>query len=302
MEETKLWRLKKKRSGVKIRNRSTRLTRKKGAGCLCFTTDSQNLLVGSAVSNSIAIYNLKSGKKTGKFKLPGSATSMDVSADGRFVGVICSDSHVVISSIKEMEITYRLPRSASKPTAIKFHPTTRDHLFVLYADNTIQIFDVNQCKLTQWSRENISSLRSSELTKAKKVSDIICGVAVDSSHPHEPILYAESYFAVLDTGDKFDSQLYRNRMGRKEVIFAPPIKTDKKEEDASGIDKLPLAQLMGTVRTTQSSATRLRLVRKYKSILSMNFIAPRTLLVSTIPWSNVLKKLPNPVKRKKYGT
>ncbi|KAG0423530.1 hypothetical protein HPB47_000698, partial [Ixodes persulcatus] len=122
---------------------------------LLFTEDCSRLLVFS-VHGAVQVFQLGM-PPTLLHTIPATpdATThvyMACLCSGKFFATADNESNVVVYSLQSYEVVCRLPQRSSLPTAMRFAPKSCD-LVVVFSDNQVIEFDVEQGAYTHWCQQ-----------------------------------------------------------------------------------------------------------------------------------------------------
>ncbi|KAH9937471.1 WD40-repeat-containing domain protein [Fomitopsis serialis] len=315
--ETKLFELKQESNGDltprRIRDFSAILhsqlpdkTPSAGASSLIFSPDSSKLVVATAMSSYVVVFDLGEDRQQGPAEdaspapddessaiedgLPQSnaiptVTRMATSPDGQWL--VTTDTHGRTFVFNLDSVTYHttLPSFASAIHALAFDTANSSTLVIGLANNTVEVYDVETRSVVKRMPE-----------KFLQMHDPIVGVTFD---PGATVAPASDVVEGMDAAGR--SLPPRNALFWG-ATWLCRIKLDA--DPGSGVfEKRRRRDPYGRKRGGRDGepAEELTLITKYRPLLFVDFIGPKELLVVERPLVDVLHALPPAFFKPKYG-
>ncbi|KAG9303417.1 hypothetical protein G9A89_013743 [Geosiphon pyriformis] len=297
IEEIKLFRIEVLPGGVNVRKmrgfsqvfgNSKKISG--GAHRLLFTPDSSKLIIAT-VNSYIVIVELDNWHQD-KFNVlcyfnnhakaePSTISTIDVSTDGEWLATGDVSNRIHLYNLKTLQYYTTLPRLSSIHTSLTFDPSSPIMVITL-ASNEIYLFDLESKNFTDWSRKYSRTLP----TKFLNLKDKIIGCTFNPARPTTAILWGVSYICFVDFEKKVDeSNAELEILQRKELLH------HKLREH--NITKVAPEEL---------SLLNFKVLRKYQSIMCVEFIEENSIIVIERPFEDIMKTLPSPFAWAKYGT
>eukprot|EP00742_Colponemidia_sp_Colp-10_P006807 GILJ01007294.1.p1 GENE.GILJ01007294.1~~GILJ01007294.1.p1 ORF type:complete len:682 (+),score=96.47 GILJ01007294.1:45-2090(+) len=252
---------------------------------MVFTPESSLLLV-STLTGRLEVLDLASLSSKHFFLLKGNpvaesivspATHMEVSSDGQWVAVGTVDNSIQVFNLDTLQRHVELPALDSQHTTFAFHPTG-SILVVACVTNQFYLFDIEDRKLTDWSREYSHRLPQDLLRRREKIT----GIAFNPGQPSSLLLYGHSFICHVD----LEKPVPVSDHGVKKRRLAPAA------EDTNG-------HLNGCANV---AGNNFQIITKYQSVLSVHFLKANSLVVVELPWLKVMQDFPDALHRPRYGT
>jgi len=233
---------------------------------------------GKETPGTIHIYDLETlsrlsraspGKQGKAWKTNAAIRFLRASPDGRWLGAV-NDGGVGIYDMrmpKSPKFFGFLPGTETQPvTAIGFHPDCTS-VIATTADNQFFIYKLPILSLSDWTKDYTTSLP--ELSACR---DKVTQVVFDPEHSSAMILVTSSAFFIID-------------------LDFPPNPKKKQKNDSKDKNK-----------GKDVSSKILIKCNRYRPLQYFEMIDKSTFVAVETPWLDVIKTLPTPVFRKKYGT
>uniref|UniRef100_A0A671MKT7 Uncharacterized protein n=1 Tax=Sinocyclocheilus anshuiensis TaxID=1608454 RepID=A0A671MKT7_9TELE len=223
------------------------------ANQLCFSSDSSHLFSASTQSSVHIVSLSQSGCK--------------------FVGTLKPKSgERTIGFGVKMLAHCTVPVYSSAVTAMGIHPTT-NCLFMMYADQQMCEYSIEQKQYTDWSR----TVQRKGLHRLWMERDTPClNVMFNPQNPSHVILHDTYMLCIIDQ--------------------SLPLPDDK----AQFYNQLTLKSLTEEQRKSHSHA--FKVCKTFKDILCVELISDQSLVVVERPLEDVATQLPAPIKQKKFAT
>uniref|UniRef100_A0A8C1BJA9 UTP4 small subunit processome component n=1 Tax=Cyprinus carpio carpio TaxID=630221 RepID=A0A8C1BJA9_CYPCA len=252
------------------------------ANQLCFSSDSSHLFSASTQS-SVHLVSLsqsgckfvgtlkpKSGERT--IGIRESSKIIPASEDGKWLASANSDHEVHIYNLQTRKAHCTVPVYSSAVTAMGIHPTT-NCLFMMYADQQMCEYSIEQKQYTDWSR----MVQRKGLHRFWMERDTPClNVMFNPQHPSHVILHDTYMLCIIDQ--------------------SLPLPDDKTQF----YNQLTLKSLPEEQRKSHSHA--FKVCKTFKDILCVELMSDQSLVVVERPLEDVASQLPAPIKQKKFAT
>ncbi|KAI0005474.1 WD40-repeat-containing domain protein [Russula compacta] len=222
-------------------------------------------------------------KSTSTSTLPATITRMAISPDGQWLAT--TDDHVRthIFNLDSVQHHSSLPSFPQPVHALAFAPSSPSLLILGFANNTLELYDVEARQFPPWSRELCTALPK----RFTHLHDAILGVTLAPAAP--------------DDVDKSNSKnvfaLFWGATWLCKVQFDAPVGwggfEKRRRRRSGGVDH-------GTERD-RDAVQNFKLVTQYRQILLAEFLSPGELVVAERPLTDVLVNLPPAYYRPKYG-
>ncbi|XP_043072748.1 U3 small nucleolar RNA-associated protein 4 homolog [Puntigrus tetrazona] len=247
------------------------------ASQLCFSSDSSHLFSASTQSSVHLVSLSQSGCKLVGTLKPKSGSHQAIhllaaSEDGKWLASANSDHEVHVYNLQTQKAHCTVPVYSSAVTAMGIHPTT-NCLFMMYADQQMCEFSIDQKQYTDWSR----TVQGKGLHNFWLERDTPClNVTFNPQNPSHVILHDTYMFCIIDQ--------------------SLPLPSDK----APLINQLTLKSLPEEQRKSHSHA--FKICKTFKDILCVELMSDQSLVVVERPLEDVATQLPAPIKQKKFAT
>ena len=216
--------------------------------------------------------------------LPVTITRMAISPDGQWLAT--TDDHVRthIFNLDSVQHHSSLPSFPQPVHALGFAPSSPSLLILGFANNTLELYDVEARQFPPWSRELCTALPK----RFTHLHDAILGVTLAPAAP--------------DDANKSNSKnvfaLFWGATWLCKVQFDAPVgwggfEKKRRRRRSGGVDH-------GTERD-KDAVQNFKLVTQYRQILMAEFLSPGELVVAERPLTDVLVNLPPAYYRPKYG-
>uniref|UniRef100_A0A671MKR7 Uncharacterized protein n=1 Tax=Sinocyclocheilus anshuiensis TaxID=1608454 RepID=A0A671MKR7_9TELE len=247
------------------------------ANQLCFSSDSSHLFSASTQSSVHIVSLSQSGCKFVGTLKPKSGSHQAIhllaaSEDGEWLASANSDHEVHIYNLQTRKAHCTVPVYSSAVTAMGIHPTT-NCLFMMYADQQMCEYSIEQKQYTDWSR----TVQRKGLHRLWMERDTPClNVMFNPQNPSHVILHDTYMLCIIDQ--------------------SLPLPDDK----AQFYNQLTLKSLTEEQRKSHSHA--FKVCKTFKDILCVELISDQSLVVVERPLEDVATQLPAPIKQKKFAT
>ena len=214
--------------------------------------------------------------------LPATITRMAASPDGQWLAT--TDDHMCthIFNLDSVRHHSSLPSFPQPAHALAFVPSSPSLLILGFANNSIEIYDVEARQFPAWSRALCSGLPK----RFTHLHDAILGVTL------APV-------SADDTTDQSSENVLALFWGATwlcKVQFDAPVgwggfekKRRRRRSEGAGTER------------DRSAGHNFKLITQYRQILLAEFLAPSELVVVERPLTDVLASLPPPYFKPKYG-
>uniref|UniRef100_A0A8C1ZJH7 UTP4 small subunit processome component n=1 Tax=Cyprinus carpio TaxID=7962 RepID=A0A8C1ZJH7_CYPCA len=247
------------------------------ANQLCFSSDSSHLFSASTQSSVHLISLSQSGCKFVGTLKPKSGSHQAIhllaaSEDGKWLASANSDHEVHIYNLQTRKAHCTVPVYSSAVTAMGIHPTT-NCLFMMYADQQMCEYSIEQKQYTDWSR----TVQRKGLHRFWMERDTPClNVMFNPQNPSHVILHDTYMLCIIDQ--------------------SLPLPDDKTQF----YNQLTLKSLPEEQRKSHSHA--FKVCKTFKDILCVELMSDQSLVVVERPLEDVASQLPAPIKQKKFAT
>ncbi|KAH9996575.1 WD40 repeat-like protein [Russula vinacea] len=217
--------------------------------------------------------------------MPATITRMAISPDGQWLAT--TDDHLCthVFNLDSVQHHSSLPSFPQPAHALAFAPNSPSLLILGFANNTLELYDVEARQFPPWSRALCGALPK----RFTHLHDAILGVTLAPAAPEN----------VEDKGSSQDVlALFWGATWLCKVQFAAPVgwggfeKKRRRHRNGGGDG--------GTVRD-EDAMHNFKLVTQYRQILLAEFLSPGELVVVERPLTDVLLNLPPAYYRPKYG-
>ena len=215
--------------------------------------------------------------------MPATITRMAISPDGQWLAT--TDDHVRthIFNLDSVQHHSSLPSFAQPAHALAFAPSSPSLLILGFANNSLELYDVEARHFPPWSRALCTALPK----RFTHLHDAILGVTLAPVAPEN-----------VDKGSQDVLALFWGATWLCKVQFAAPV-------GWGGFEKKRRRQQNGHVdggaMGDRDAMHNFKLVTQYRQILLAEFLAPGELVVVERPLTDVLLNLPPAYYRPKYG-
>ncbi|KAL6304216.1 WD40 repeat-like protein [Sparassis latifolia] len=225
-------------------------------------------------------------------------TRMAISPDGQWL--VTTDDHCQTHVFNLDSIQYHctLPSFPQPIHALAFDPSAPSLLVLGFANNTIQVYDVEARQFPRWAQ----ALNGGLPQRFTHLHDPILGVSFDPGArvgeggaytPHRHALFWGATWLCrvkLDASAGWGGFEKKRRWDGKRHTTAQP--------SSNPTSRLDVSMEEGRGQQQQN----FKIVTHYRSILFVDFMRPAELVVVERPLVDVLAKLPPPYFKAKYGT
>ena len=221
--------------------------------------------------------------------MPATITRMTISPDGQWFATTDDHLRTHIFNLDSVQHHSSLPSFPQPVHALAFAPNSPSLLILGFANNTLELYDVEARQFPPWSRALCSALPK----RFTHLHDAILGVTLAPADPKKNV-------------DKESSigqdvlALFWGATWLCKVQFAAPVgwggfEKKRRRRRSGGVDR-------GTTGVRDRDAIdNFKLVTQYRQILLADFISPGELVVVERPLTDVLLNLPPAYYRPKYG-
>ncbi|KAG8437525.1 hypothetical protein GDO86_008291 [Hymenochirus boettgeri] len=197
---------------------------------------------------------------------------MAVSLNGNLLAVASPSSQIDIYNTKMLKCECSVPRYSCAPTAINIHPST-NNLVIAYADQQLMEFNITHREYTDWGRRVLQNGLHRDWVERDTP---IMGISFNPSRPEYILMHDNYMFCVLDK--------------------SLPLPDDK----TPILNQNTLKCLSLSARKSQAHA--FKITKKFQPLLFMDLLSNGELVLLERPLNDILRKLPPPMKQKKFGT
>jgi U3 small nucleolar RNA-associated protein 4 len=217
--------------------------------------------------------------------MPATITRMAISPDGQWLATTDDHLRTHVFNLDSVQHHSSLPSFPQPAHALAFAPNSPSLLILGFANNTLELYDVEARQFPPWSRALCGALPK----RFTHLHDAILGVTLAPAAPEN----------VEDKGSSQDVlALFWGATWLCKVQFAAPVgwggfeKKRRRHRNGGGDG--------GTVRD-EDAMHNFKLVTQYRQILLAEFLSPGELVVVERPLTDVLLNLPPAYYRPKYG-
>jgi U3 small nucleolar RNA-associated protein 4 len=220
--------------------------------------------------------------------MPATITRMAISPDGQWLATTDDHLRTHIFNLDSVQHHSSLPSFPQLAHALAFAPSSPSLLILGFANNSLELYDVEARQFPPWSRALCTALPK----RFTHLHDTILGVTLAPVDPEKNV-----------DKDRTSGQdvlaLFWGATWLCKVQFAAPVgwggfeKKRRRRQSGGGVDR-------GTVRD-RDTINNFKLVTQYRQILLADFISPGELVVVERPLTDVLLSLPPAYYRPKYG-
>ena len=262
-----------------------------GAHHLRFSVDGMYLFV-ACTDSTLAVVSLKDDDSTEIVKRFDQHRPKDKSGNGKaasapatIIGMVASSDSVWLASwdcnhnvfvydLADKKYKCRLPTQSQNIAAIRFKPNTA-LLYIVYADNSIQIFDVEQPKLVAAHSKQTGSLPESYL----KMADVAVDIAFRPESQTEYAIWSSSWYCSVNEAATGTPAVEQSKSGKR-----------KRSDSAVGTDGKP---------------TEIQLPFKAKYLrqpaMCYDYLNANELVIHELSIADLLQSLPPSFCGLKYG-
>ena len=221
--------------------------------------------------------------------MPATVTRMAISPDGQWLATTDDHLRTHIFNLDSVQHHSSLPSFPHPVHALAFAPNSPSLLILGFANNSLELYDVETRQFPPWSRALCSALPK----RFTHLHDAILGVTLAPADPEK-------------NADKESNMgqdvlaLFWGATWLCKVQFAAPVgwggfEKKRRRRRSGGVDR-------GTASMRDRDAIdNFKLVTQYRQILLAEFISPGELVVVERPLTDVLLNLPPAYYRPKYG-
>eukprot|EP00638_Chattonella_subsalsa_P015879 CAMPEP_0117825856 /NCGR_PEP_ID=MMETSP0949-20121206/5727_1 /TAXON_ID=44440 /ORGANISM="Chattonella subsalsa, Strain CCMP2191" /LENGTH=721 /DNA_ID=CAMNT_0005665911 /DNA_START=34 /DNA_END=2196 /DNA_ORIENTATION=+ len=247
---------------------------------LLFSPDGQRLVIVT-VNGDLQVLNLSNPRKPNLDHVldsnePDSPVSnIAFSSDGQWLACSHASGSVYLFNMDTLQVYWKLPTFESPPTALAFHCHYAT-LVVACASNKFYLFDVEERRLAEWSRDCGDTFPKELLGRPEPIT----GITFNPARPSELVLYAHGFFCHVDL--KFPvpkkARVYPPRHvslqdNKLSKTSEPNRKRHRRSDSESDADK-----------SIGKNGDNFVICLKYKPIIYLGFHGNDELLVLENPW------------------
>ncbi|KAH9075802.1 WD40 repeat-like protein [Lactarius deliciosus] len=206
--------------------------------------------------------------------LPATITRMAVSPDGQWLATTDDHMRTHIFNLDSVQHHSSLPSFPQPAHALAFAPNSPSLLILGFANNSIEVYDVEVRQFPAWSR------------------GLCAGLPKRFTHLHDAILGV-----TLAPADSTTDQRSENFWGATwlcKVQFDAPV-------GWGGFEKKRRRRRSEAAERDRGAAHNFKLITQYRQILLAEFLTTGELVVVERPLTDVLAGLPPPYFKPKYG-
>ena len=223
-------------------------------------------------------------------------TRMTISSDGQWLATTDDHRRTHVFNLDAVQHHTALPSFPQPVHALAFAPTSPSLLILGFANNTLELYDVETRQFPSWARALCTALpkRFTHLHDAM-LGVTLAPVAQESSNMDEGDMIGSS----SDGSQKNVLALFWGPTWLCKVQFAAPVgwggfeRKKRRRPRGGNFDH-------GAERD-KNAVHNFKLVTQYRQILLAEFLAPGELVVVERPLTDVLANLPPAYYRPKYG-
>ncbi|KAI9312630.1 WD40-repeat-containing domain protein [Dichotomocladium elegans] len=197
-----------------------------------------------------------------------------VSADGQWLATGDDKNRIHVFNLDSLKHHIELPHSSNYHTVLSFNDFRPNELFVAQASNEFYIYNVENKRLTNWSKSN----KDFTGTPLNTRREYIRGVTYNPANKNEMIVYASSYIYLIDMNHT--------------ATTPAPIKSHKRKHNNRTGNKQ---------RVVNESQIPMKVSDRYQQILYCEFIDNDSLVMIERPRFSVLEKLPPSFYKSRFG-
>jgi U3 small nucleolar RNA-associated protein 4 len=233
---------------------------------------------------------MASSQPTNAKPMPATVTRMAISPDGQWLATTDDHLRTHIFNLDSVQHHSSLPSFPQPAHALAFAPNSPSLLILGFANNSLELYDVEARQFPPWSRALCSALPK----RFTHLHDAILGVTLAPADP-EKNADKESTSTSQDV-----LALFWGATWLCKVQFSAPVgwggfEKKRRRRRSGGVDR-------GTASVRDRDAIdNFKLVTQYRQILLADFISPGELVVVERPLTDVLLNLPPAYYRPKYG-
>ncbi len=218
--------------------------------------------------------------------VPATVTRMVMSPDGQWLATTDDHLRTHIFNLDSVQHHSSLPSFPQPVHALAFAPSLPSLLILGFANNSLELYDVEARQFPPWSRSLCTALPK----RFTHLHDAILGVTLAPADPEK--------FVNKDSSTSQDVlALFWGATWLCKVQFAAPV-------GWGGFEKKRRRRRSGGVDRTgqdRDANHNFKLVTQYRQILLAEFISPGELVLVERPLTDVLLNLPPAYYRPKYG-
>ncbi|KAG0325217.1 U3 small nucleolar RNA-associated protein [Dissophora globulifera] len=251
--------------------------------------------------------------------------SMAVSADGQWLATGDLKNRIFVFNLDTLQHHATLPVFDAPLTSLQFHPYSPT-LVIPTASNVFYLFNVENRRLTDWSREYSSDKNFP--TKFLGLKDKILGIAFNPARRNTLLVWGANYICHVDldqgVGDRnaILNVGKRKRVDRvKDEIRKQQRERRMKKYAALGIVPMPelesgkavvvlegkkgrkvLTAATNHVDEQKEEDVNFQLLHKFQPLMFVDFVGDNSLVVVELPFVKILSSLPPSFYRPSYGS
>jgi U3 small nucleolar RNA-associated protein 4 len=224
-------------------------------------------------------------QRTNAESMPATITRMAISPDGQWLATTDDRRRTHIFNLDSVQHHSSLPSFPQPTHALAFAPSSPSLLILGFANNSLELYDVEARQFPPWSRALCTALPK----RFTHLHDAILGVTLAPVAPEN---------VDKGSGQQDVLALFWGATWLCKVQFAAPVgwggfEKKRRRERNGGIDRGALWD--------RESTHNFKLVTQYRQILLAEFLSPGELVVVERPLIDVLLNLPPAYYKPKYG-
>ncbi|KAL6065936.1 U3 small nucleolar RNA-associated protein [Balamuthia mandrillaris] len=228
--------------------------------------------------------------QSGVFKTAPICT-LAVSLDGQWLASGDLNNHIYVYNLDTLQCHTMLPIFESQHTTFAFHQRGST-LVVVCASNQFYLYDVEEKRLSDWSREYGNKLPAQFMA----LRDKLIGIAFNPSRPSTMCLYSTAFFVHIDLELPLPNE--------EDLTLRSTLAVARRQEEQSRTGgKPPKAKKKKAKEQSENVGSQnFKLVSKFKPLLFLDFLQGDTMLLVERPWLSIISHFPDPLHRNRYGT
>ncbi|RUS34689.1 WD40-repeat-containing domain protein [Jimgerdemannia flammicorona] len=303
-------------------------TRGFGAHYLLFTPDSSKLVI--AMTNSQVLVVDLSGWQEQRYEIlrrfgqhrgmgendernddgdeqVSTIVSMTISADGQWLSTGDLLNRIHVFNLDALQYHTTLPNFAPTHTTLTFHSYHPSTLIVSLASNEFYLYDVELCRLTDWSRKYSEKLP----IKFLQFKDKIMGFGFNPARPNTIVAWGVSYLCLIDLAKGVGDRDAVLNVAKRKRVEEDKAEVHKKVERRRRYEKLgittpmpepPRSAVGEEGEGVEDDGVNFQVLHKFQPLMFLDFVGPDSMVVVERPMFGILEKLPPSFYKAKYGT
>lgn len=225
---------------------------------------------------------------------PATITRMTISPDGQWLATTDDHRRTHVFNLDAVQHHTALPSFPQPAHALAFAPTSPSLLILGFANNTLELYDVETRQFPPWSRALCTALPK----RFTHLHDAMLGVTLAPAAQENSYMDEDGSGGGGGGGSQNVLALFWGPTWLCKVQFAAPV-------GWGGFEKKRRRRRSGNfdhgAERDRNAVHNFKLVTQYRQILLAEFLAPGELVVVERPLNDVLANLPPAYYRPKYG-